>query len=275
MDTYQLPLFAIHEAAPAYGAEAASVAVSAIDKAIVPQLYEAIQRVHSEFVARLTPAMAERLGKRVQRGLEIALQLDQVLETEDPDAFKVRSSSTRGNYYYNVTIGAVKTCTCPDFEHTNGQPCKHILAAYFTSKAIAGLGEIAQPEAPAAQEPAPAYPPAARPKNQTCPPVEAGQLFDEKIVYGELQCTDASIMVEISAIGSGLYLVRALPVLDPLTGVMTPYFPFASPYDGTPECFSSAIVPARYVSNLRVYHQGKDCGRYENLPALPEIPLGQ
>ena len=228
----------VKEEAPAY-TETSLAAVSATANAIVTHVNVAYQA----FASRLTEAHKAKLGKRLERALEIANAGDQVIFTEDLDVFKVRSVSTKGNYFYQVNV-ASKTCTCPDYD--NGNTCKHILAAYFTQKAY----ELAQ------VLPDPTWPdPLPQPESQpTIHEIAEQRIPGEHIIYATVMVNDTATMVELLALNEdGTADVRTLPIYSS-DGRLIPNFCFPSPFGTTVRYSTLGNVPKSELLNVSIFN---------------------
>lgn len=258
-----------NKAAPVFSTSAAEQGDPAVSVLkIVPQF---IEKAADAFEARLTDAQRKQLNGRLAKARQIALAGD-VHFTEEENTFKVRSSSTKGNYYYQVNLAGKKTCTCPDITENHMPTCKHILAAYYTQQAYEQQDQDWPEDAVQKdlQNMAAAYDEAVAsgilPKPErdlaTVPDPEpvavvnqaAKMVTYEAIIYADytFPATGEIIPVEILNTEDGDYHIRALPKYNEETGSFEPRFPFPSPF-GTNVAYSTIRVAKTHLGNVKIY----------------------
>jgi len=248
MTTYQLPMFSISRIR-----EEASIAIETSPGAVstASAIISFVNQVVDAFIARCSAAQLDKLDKRIERARLLAESGTSVLFTEDPRVFKVRSSSRKGEFYYNVNV-ASKYCNCPDHaEH--GCICKHILAAYFTKKAYEQ--DPTRPDSQPHPKPEPSTHQITRMKfpSEIEKAIASLALF-EPVVYAMLTYGNLRIPVQILAADAKNRLahIQALPGLNS-QGELIPSFPFPSGPGSNCVMYSTTDVSFDNLSNVRVY----------------------
>ena len=155
---------------------------------IIPQR---IEQAASAWWSKLNDRQRERINGRFERGKAIALAC-QVAFTDDPQVFKVRSQSTRGDYRYTVTLNPDnRSCSCPDIDAPY-RVCKHVIAAYILQKALALSGSQPEPE----PEPAAVQdPPEADPDTEVVATNYQIRYPKDSIIYAKLSYQSRFILV--------------------------------------------------------------------------------
>lgn len=116
------------------------------------ELRSMIRQVEAQYRASNSPTTILALKGRLERGLEIALKGDVLLNPIQPLLCQVRSSD--GFSLYEVNLEE-KTCNCPDSQ--KGYHCKHRVAAFLFTQALRMLNQkqLRQSPQPAPQDPQP------------------------------------------------------------------------------------------------------------------------
>lgn len=207
---------------------------------------ELIEQAASGWWAKLNDRQRERINGRFERGKAIALA-GEVSFTDDPEVFKVRSQSTRGDYRYTVTLDPDnRSCSCPDVDAPY-HVCKHVIAAYILQKALELAAVQPEPESAAAHET-----PQADPDAEIVASNYQIRYPKDTIVYAKLAYQGRFLLVEVLWIENGRAIVRALPRIE--NGEAIPNYPFPSPFGGdTSPRWSTCEVNTVALTNVRVY----------------------
>ena len=116
------------------------------------ELRSMIRQVEAQYRSSNSSTTLLALKGRLERGLEIALKGDVLLNPAQPTLCQVRSSD--GFSLYEVNLEE-KTCTCPDSQ--KGYHCKHRVAAFLFTQALRLLNQkqLRQSPQPTPQDPQP------------------------------------------------------------------------------------------------------------------------
>ena len=245
----------VRETAPAQLGEAVASVVSHSTLQILPHL---ITEAAETWLARLTDGQRKAVATRYQRALLIAHDVASIRHTDTYGVYAVKSQDKNAhNIWYTVDLrGDKKTCDCPD----DFPACKHIIAAHILTQAVETSIEKAREFAAQAeaQLEAEAETQTAEVTEEAVKAIKVQRPTPETVIYAICVTQSGSqFAVEIlESLDDKKYLVRALPHY--VDHVLTPRFPFPSPYTGREGVYSTGVVSKNQLRNVKIFINQRD-----------------